>query len=156
MNKAHVGLIATCLCLAALGLFFIVFGNKEGSFKYYPDGLTIIINNDTDASIQHIHVSTLDGGPKLQNPLTKVQPYSEISFTDKKILPQNQDLSLQIQYQIDDNELQQLAAFPYIDSLESKYILKLDFETNKDGTIKASSSGLNDGTVFLKETLENH
>lgn len=46
--KSKIGLILTWGMIISGALGFIVFGNKEGRFKYYQDGLSITIQNQTN------------------------------------------------------------------------------------------------------------
>jgi len=64
-------------------MFFIVFGNKEGKFKYYEDGLSITIQNNTDQKLK-FDISQLDGNQFLF--ALEVDPHStSSSMTKKKI-----------------------------------------------------------------------
>ncbi len=145
--KSKVGLILTWSILFVGVIGFILFGNKEGRFKYYEDGLSVTVQNQTNQLLT-LTVSELVEEQVLF--VMEVAPHSTSSVTKPEMLPQTGDQSLLIDYDIS-GETRRLEGFPYIGSLENKYVLQLEFTEN--GQIFVS--GLNGGQVFSRNNFSN-
>lgn len=143
--KSKIGLILTWGMIISGALGFIVFGNKEGRFKYYQDGLSITIQNQTNQPLQ---IDVLQSEVERILFSMNVAPRSIHSVTNQTILLNDQDISVIIDYKFS-VETQRLQGFPYIDSMETKYVLELEF--NEDGEV--FSSGLGDGRVILRSNV---